>query len=61
MDSGVRENGSGDSQRDGGAEELAGAGEIAGAEEIASAMAVCWSLTSLCHSNGHIEMPALWQ
>ena len=26
---------------------------------ITTAMSVCWSLTSLCHSNGHIEtMPA---
>ena len=48
MDSGVREDGSGDSRRDGGlcaespasAEELAGAGEIAGAEEIAGAIAI---------------------
>ena len=48
MDSGVREDGSGDSRRYGGpgaespagAEELAGAGEIAGTEEIAGAMAI---------------------
>ena len=48
VDSGVREDGSGDSRRDGvlcaespaGAEELAGAEEIAGVEEIASAMAI---------------------
>ena len=48
MDSGVREDGSGDTRRDGGlcgespadAEELAGAEEISGVGEIAGAMAI---------------------
>ena len=42
MGSRVREDGSGDSQRDGGlcAESLAGAEELARAEEIAGAMAI---------------------
>ena len=55
MDSGVREDGSGDSRRDGGlctespaiAEELAGAEEIAGVEEIAGAMAIASVGTSI--------------
>ena len=55
MDSGVREDGSGDSQRDGGfcaespagAEELANAEEIAGAEDIADAVAIASVVISI--------------